>query len=375
MAAMPEVIVAGAAAVETAAAWDAVRLVRAVAGAALSDAGVRASRVSAVFVGCGDHGETPTAEAVAVRLGLRGLGLRPPPPGADPDSAPGRVEHVATSAAEALHGAYGAVEQGIDDVVLCIGLDPPAAGAWPPAPVLRHRTLAARRYLNRSGLTTRHLAGVVSKNRRHGASRGLATELAVPEILSDEVLDWPLTRPMVAASGLGAAAVVLASPAVTGRPGRPARPVPRVRASVLVAGGVLNGAEPIAEAARLAYRRAGVAPGELDCAEVADVTAAAELAAYEQLGWAVDGDAGDLVQSGFTALGGVLPVNPSGGLLSLGERPGTSAIAQVVSLAGQLRGQAGPVQVTEAAAALGQSTGRPTADASTDVVSLTVLTT
>jgi acetyl-CoA acetyltransferase len=377
MAAMPEVIVAGAAAVETVAASEAAQLVRAVARTALSDAGLETSRVSAVFVGCGDHGATPTAEAVAVRLGLRGLGLRPPPPGADPDVGPGRVEHVAASAAEALHGAYEAVELGIDDVVLCIGLDQAPADAWPPVRVLRQRTLAARRYLNRSGLTTRHLAGVVSKNRRHGASRGVAQELTVREILADEVLDWPLTRPMVAGGGLGAAALVLAvttSPSTASPVAGRHRPRVRMRASILVTGDVNGDSEPIAEAARLAYRRAGIAPDELDCAELADVTAAAELAAYDQLGWAVDGDAGDLVESGFTALGGVLPVNLSGGLLSLGERPGTSAIAQVAGLVGQLRGDAGPVQVAGAGAALAQSTGRPTDDAAADVVTLTVLT-
>jgi acetyl-CoA acetyltransferase len=368
---MREVIVAGAAAVETDAASDAARLVRAVSRAALTDAGLQPSRVSAVFVGCGDHGPSPTAEAVAVRLGLRGLGLRPPPPGSGPDDAPGRVEHVSASAAEALHGAYGAVELGIDDVVLCVGLDQAAAAPWPPARVLRHRTLAVRRYLNRSGLGVQHLASVVSKNRRHGASRGLARELTVRDVLDEEVLDWPLTRPMVAGGGLGAAALVLAAPAAA-RNGR--HPCARIRASVLVAGDAVNGAEPIAEASRLVYRRAGVAPDELDCAELADVTAAAELAAYEQLGWAVDGDAGDLVQSGFTTLGGVLPVNPSGGLLSLGERPGTAAIAQVAGLVGQLRGDAGPVQVMGARAVLAQSGGRPTADAASDVVSLTLLT-
>jgi acetyl-CoA acetyltransferase len=370
MRAMPEVIVAGAAVVETPAASEAARLVRAVARAALAEAGLDASRVSAVFVGCGDHRSAATAESVAVRLGLRGLGLRPPSDSGG-ESGPGRVEHVTPSAAEALHRAYGAVELGIDDAVLCVGLDQGGA-PWPPVRVLRQRTLAARRYLNRSGLSTRHLASVVSKNRRHGASRGLARELTVREILADEVLDWPLTRPMVAGGGLGAAALVLAAPTTVTRK-RP--PLPRVRASVLVTGDTENGAEPIAEAARLAYRRAGIGSDELDCAELADVTAAAELAAYEQLGWAVDGDAGDLVQSGFTALGGVLPVNPSGGLLSLGERPGTAAIAQVAGLAEQLRGAAGPVQVPGATAALAQSTGRPTPDAAADVICLTVLTT
>jgi acetyl-CoA acetyltransferase len=368
---MPDVIVAGAATIESPAASDAAGVVRGVAQGALSDAGIDTARVSAVFVGCGDHGPPPAAEAITVRLGLRALGLRPHPPDAEHDRGPGHIEHVSASAAEALHGAHGAIELGIDDVVLCVGLDQDLGSSWPPVRVLRHRALAARRYLNRSGLTREHLAQVVVKNRRHGASRGIARQLTVPEVLRDDVVDWPLTRPMVAAAGLGAAALVLAAPRVAGARRRPCA---RIRASVLIGGDGGDGSQRIAEAARIAYRRAGVAPDELDCVELADVTAAAELAAYEQLGWVIDGNAGDLVQSGFTALGGVLPVNPSGGLLSLGERPGTAAIAQVVSLATQLRGQAGAVQVPGAEAALAQSGGRPQADAAGDVVALTLLT-
>ncbi|HWE11851.1 MAG TPA: thiolase family protein [Solirubrobacteraceae bacterium] len=363
-----DVIVAGAAAIEGGAASEAARLVRAVTGATLDEAGLDAARVSAVFAGCGRRGAAPSSEAVVVRLGLRSLGFRPPP-SAGHAGGTGRVEHVTASAAEALHQAYESVQLGIDDVVLCIGLDQDPGRQWPPEPVLRHRTLAARRYLNRTGLTIEHLARVVAKNRRHGARRGVSRELTLAEILDDAVLDWPLTRPMVARGGLGAAALILTAP----HPAVVRRRCPRIRASVLVGGG---GVEPIAQAARVACRQAGISPDDLDCAEVADVTAAAELAAYEQLGWAVDGNAGDLVRSGFTALGGVLPVNPSGGLLCLGERPGTSAIAQVVSLAAQLRGLAGAVQVPGAGVALAQSAGRPQIedDGEEDLIGLTLLT-
>jgi acetyl-CoA acetyltransferase len=363
---MPEVIVAGAAAIEGGAAPEAVRLVRAVTRAALDEAGLDASRVSAVFTGCGQHGALPSPEAVAVRLGLRALGFRPPPDSGH-DGRSGRVEHESASAADALHHAHCAVELGIDEAVLCIGLDQDPGPCWPPVPVLRDRTLMARRYLNRSGLTVEHLARVVAKNRRHGALRGVSGELTVTEVLRDAMMDWPLTRAMVAGGGPGVAALILTAPG-TAR-GRP--PGARIRASVLVAG---DGAEPIAQAARIAYRQAGLSPDDIDCAELADVTAAAELVAYEQLGWVVHGHAGDLVHGGFTALGGVLPVNPSGGLLCLGERPGCNAIAQVVSLNAQLRGEAGAVQVPGAGTALALSAGRPRANGDGNVTGLTLLT-
>jgi acetyl-CoA acyltransferase len=366
-----EVFVAGVAAIDSSARSSIAAVARATARAALSDAGVDAQCVTAVFVGSGGNGLAPSPEAVAVRLGLRALGFRPPSTGIGPDAARGRVEHVSASAVEALHQACGAVELGSDDLVLCIGTEQTKSSSWPPPAALTARALAARRYLNGSGASIEDLARVVAKNHRHGAARGMARELAVQEILAGDVLEWPLTREMVAARGLGAAALVLASRAGLGASTRAGA---RVRASVLVSADEENGSEPAGRAARLAYREAALGPEDVDLAELHDVTPAAELAAYEQLGLVADGRSGELVQSGFTALGGVLPVNPSGGLLCLGERPGTSAITQIAELTRQLRGQAGAVQVSGAAAALAQCLGRPE-HGMPAVLGLTILTT
>jgi acetyl-CoA acetyltransferase len=207
------------------------------------------------------------------------------------------------------------------------------------------------------------------KNHVHGASRGVASELALEDVLDGDVVEWPLTRPMVATCGQGAAALVLAS-AQAAR--RIARKSARVRASVLVAARE-GDPEPAIRAARRAYRNAGLDPEDLDCAELHDCTAAAELAAYEQLGIVPEGYAGELVESGFTATGGVLPVNVSGGLLSLGERPGACAISQLAELTRQLRGEAQTGQVPGARAALAHCAGRPS-EADRGVVGITLLT-
>lgn len=363
-----EVIVAGVATSARAARGSTAALARAAAEAALDDAGLDVSRVTGVFVGCG-VGPLPDPEALAVRLGLRSLGLRPPRPGAA-DGEAGRIEHLTGSAAEALHRACGAVDLGIDRVVLCIGVDR-VETAWPPPAVLRRRAMSARRLLHTSGLLEHHLTRVVVKNHRHGARRGIAGLLTPAEILDGEVVEWPLHATMVAGHGLGAAAVVLRA---SDRNGTLGGPRARIRASVLRGGDGENGGPPAGEAARLAFRAAGIAPVELDCAELHDVTAAAELAAYEELGLVADGQTAELVDSGYTALGGVLPVNASGGLLCLGERPGSGAIAQVVELARQLRGDAGAVQVPEARVALAHSGGRPGLDAA-EVVAVTLLST
>jgi acetyl-CoA acetyltransferase len=286
---------------------------------ALADAGLDAGSVPAVFVGSGGSGPQPSADAVAVRLGLRRLGFR----------GETRIEHVSPSAGEAFHRGCQAVELDIYDSVLCVGAGP-AGDAWPPRPLLRSRADAARRYMSASGATPQHLAQVSAKNLRVPAR----------QVLDSDLLDRPLTRLMVAPSLSGAAAVVLS---------RHAGPV-RVRASLLV------DEESRGHAARLAYESAGMGPEDLDCAEVDDVTAAAELAAYEDLQLAPAGQGPELIDTGFTALGGVTPVNTSGGLLALGELPGASGLAQIAHVVRQLRGDA-ERQVERARVGLAQSGG------------------
>jgi acetyl-CoA acetyltransferase len=299
-----------------------------VAEAALRRAGVDHGGTPGVFVGAAGD-----ADAVAARLGLRRLGFR----------ADTRVEHVSASACEAFQRACQAVEMGVYDTVLCVGAGAPPSSPWPCAELLGARAEAARQYMTASGATVDHLARITAKNLRHGALEDGGVALSAEEVLESDLLDWPLTRLMVADAGRGAAAVVLGSGA--------AAPAPRVCVSLLVEHGGTS------RAARLAYEAAGLGPEDLDCAELEDVTAAAELAAYEDLQLAPPGQGPELIDSGFTALGGVLPVNTSGGLLWLGELPSSSGLAQVCQLAWQLRGGAGARQVEGAKVGLAQTGG------------------
>ena len=73
-----------------------------------------------------------------------------------------------------------------------------------------------------------------------------------------------------------------------------------------------------------------------------------ELLAYQELGLCEPGEQAKLLASGATELGGTLPVNTSGGLLSKGEPLGASALGQVIELVHQLRGEAGARQVAGA---------------------------
>jgi len=104
--------------------------------------------------------------------------------------------------------------------------------------------------------------------------------------------------------------------------------------------------------AAAAYDEAGLGPDDLSCAEVYDLSTALELDWYEHIGLCGEGEAEGLLRSGATALGGRIPVNPSGGLASFGEAIPAQAIAQVCELTWQLRGQAGARQVEGATSGL-----------------------
>jgi acetyl-CoA acetyltransferase len=97
--------------------------------------------------------------------------------------------------------------------------------------------------------------------------------------------------------------------------------------------------------AKQAYEQAGIGPEDVSLAEVYDLSTALELDWYENIGLCKAGEAEKLLRDGATALGGRVPVNPSGGLSCFGEAVPAQAIAQVCELTWQLRGQAGERQV------------------------------
>jgi acetyl-CoA acetyltransferase len=109
--------------------------------------------------------------------------------------------------------------------------------------------------------------------------------------------------------------------------------------------------------ASAAYEEAGLGPGDLSLAEVYDLSTALELDWYEDIGLCGQGEASGLLRSGETALGGKVPVNPSGGLASFGEAIPAQAIAQVCELTWQLRGMAGARQVEGARVGLAVNQG------------------
>jgi len=205
----------------------------------------------------------------------------------------------------------------------------------------------------------RELLALVSvKNRRHGALNPRAyqrEEVTVEQVLDAPLIGGALTRLMCAPLSDGAACLVLCA----GGFGRARAGGARISASVLSSGrgDDMRRRLSVGLAARQAYAMAGVSPEEFDVVELYDATAVSELYLYSELGLWQDTEVDRVVRDGVTALGGRLPVNPSGGMLSRGHAIGATGVAQVVELTRQLEGRCGRRQVPAARLALAENTG------------------
>ena len=221
----------------------------------------------------------------------------------------------------------------------------------------------ARDYMAKTGVTQRDVAAVVAKNSFHGSLnpkaqfRDVMTPdqvLAAPEIVA------PLTRPMCAPIGDGAAALVLVSERAAKQLGL--KDKVRILSTVLASGwdypaDVPDALRIVPTVAAQAYEKAGLGPKDLDVVEVHDAAAPSELMQYEALGLAEEGGAVALLESGATRLGGRIPINTSGGLLRKGHPIGATGCAQLVELTDQLRGRCGARQVEGARTALAENGG------------------
>jgi acetyl-CoA acetyltransferase len=338
---------------------------------ALSEASVGKGGFEAAFCGTA-YGGVATGHKVLSRLGMTGM------PIVD-------VEAGCASGGAALMMAAAAIRAGQYDTVLVFGTEKMPKGIirssffepWQEKAGLAATPsffgLRAQRLCANSGVTKEHLARVVVKNRRHGVANPDAMfrrETTADEVLASRVVCEPLHLHMLCSPNEGAAAVVLKR----SNPSLPAgtRAV-TLAAAVLrshLPGAVLSESTPLSGltddtipapttlAAHAAFEEAGLGPGDLDVVECQDTDAARELLSYEELGLCEPGGAAELLDSGATELGGRLPVNPSGGLLSKGEPLGASALGQVVELVRQLRSSCGPRQVDGARAALSHTVGR-----------------
>jgi acetyl-CoA C-acetyltransferase len=106
-----------------------------------------------------------------------------------------------------------------------------------------------------------------------------------------------------------------------------------------------------------AYKMAGIKPSDVDVVEVHDCFSIAEICCLEALCIVERGKGGEAARTGFSALGGKVPVNTSGGLKSKGHPVGATGVAQAIEIFEQLRGEAGDRQVADAGIGMSQNMG------------------
>lgn len=363
-------------------------LAEGVTSAVLAAAGLRPADVGMVVFGNATDGVLHGQEMIRGEVALRHAGFRGVPIL--------NVENACASSSSALHVACLAVQAGAVDVALALGVEKLShpikarsftaiatavdlhenealrqtvevtllgqgkgdVAAVESSPLMERYAAKAREYMRGAGATDEDLARVSVKNRAHAVLNPNAqfrTPITVEQVLDSRMIAEPLRLLMCAPIGDGAAAVLVASPAAARRHGGTHV---TVAACTLTSNGAHpNAALPAERAARVAYEQAGVGPMDIDVVEVHDACSAAELWMYEQLGFCGPGEGPKLLADGATALGGRLPVNTSGGLLSRGHPLGATGAGQIVELVDQLRGRAGDRQVPGARVALAQNAG------------------
>jgi hypothetical protein len=109
--------------------------------------------------------------------------------------------------------------------------------------------------------------------------------------------------------------------------------------------------------ARQAWEMSGLGPSDIDVVQSYDTMAPCEIWDLEMLGFCKKGEAVHLLREGAFDLGGKLPVNTDGGLLSRGHPLGATGLAQIIEIVTQLRGDAGGRQIPKARIGLANSMG------------------
>lgn len=333
--------------------------------AALRDAGIGRGGFQAAYCGTVYSG-VAAGHKVLTALGLSGVPIV-------------NVEAGCASGGAALGLGVEAIRSGRCDTVLVFGIEKMPKGIirssffepWREQAGLAvtpaYFALRAQRLMRDSGVTREQLAHVSVKNHANGVHNPYAMfrkPFTVAQVLEAAVVCEPLTVFMLCSPNEGAAALVLRRARGSGVAVRAAALRSHLPGSVLGEHTPMCGLvdddvpPPTTLAARAAYEEAGIGPEDVDVAEVQDTDCARELISCEELGLCPRGGAGQMIAERRSDLGGALPVNPSGGLLSKGEPLGASALGQVIELYWQLRGEAGPRQVPDAKVALGHTVGR-----------------
>lgn len=270
-----------------------------------------------------------------------------------------RIENGCPTGSDAFRNACLGVASGVYDVALVLGYekmrDSSTAGLinlaleGHPAVELGETAMTmfaplAVRHMYEFGTTKQQMAQVAVKNRKNGCLDPYShyqQAVTVQDVLASAPVCHPLNLLDCCPQTDGAAAVIVCRADLARK---------YTEKPVYVAGLGMGtdyvfmhekesfvGFAATTKAAKQAYAMAGIGPTEIDVAEVHDCFTITEIMNYEDLGFCDKGQGGKLVESGETEIGGRIPVNPSGGLLSKGHPLGASGVAQIVELFWQLR--------------------------------------
>lgn len=327
-------------------------------GNALMDAGVAWPDVQVAFGGSDGSG---LADTLVAELGFTGIPFT-------------NVKNGCATGGSALFSAVNAVRSGSADVALAVGFDKHPRGAFDPRPaewglpdsygeaglMVTTQFFGAKisRYMRQHDISSRTLALVAEKAYRNGVLNPNAWRreaMDATTIAEADMVNDPLTRYMFCSPGEGAAAIVVAGEdyvaRATGRPVKIAAITHRTRrfGSFEVFSPSVQGAgEPTsvsADAARAAFEQAGIAPGDVDVAQLQDTESGAEIMHMAECGFCEPGEQEAMIAAGETDIGGRLPINTDGGCIANGEPIGASGLRQVHEIVTQLRGEAGERQV------------------------------
>jgi len=219
--------------------------------------------------------------------------------------------------------------------------------------------LQARAYMNKFGITEEQCALVSVKNHRNAKNNPYAhlpLDITVEDVMNSPMLAEPIKRLDTSPISDGACAIIMATEKEARR--RTKRPiwvkgVAHCTDAYRLGERDLTYSSALETAAKKAYQMAGITDPwrQIDVAEVYDAFSYMELMWYEGLGFCGRGEGGKLIESGRTEMGGELPVNPSGGVLSA-HSVQVAGMARIAEAVLQLRGEAGKRQVPGAKVAL-----------------------
>jgi acetyl-CoA C-acetyltransferase len=232
----------------------------------------------------------------------------------------------------------------------------------------------ARSYIATYKANEEDLAHVAVKNHENGILNPKAhvrKEITVDDVLKSPVVASPLKLYDCCPFSDGASAVILCNEAFAKKSNRPYVEV--IGSGRGASPAAVQGREDITtipstiNAAKQAYKMAGITPKDVDFAEVHDCFTIAEIIDIEDLGFFQKGTAAHAVTEGATRRNGEIPINPSGGLKSKGHPIGATGIGQVVEVFEQFTGKAGERTIKDAEIALTHNFGATGASAAVHI--------